>query len=479
MTRVSQHYGLELKQASLEFVDVPIDRDVKLYIDPQALELIDSDWARSCVAQIQSFFAEVLLAIQSQKDDRAVSLLAQLSEPAETRLGESRNSAKGSGISGGLATDIWNALKESKAATSGLLQDLEDSVLFVEDIGPDRISDLTTNVIRGQLAAFTQDACQYYGIDLVAGIETQQWSPQHQRFVPVTESLPMLPTGPLLMVPKSLVRAGRLGFDPQEYYTHWVAPFLQSAELAANSNLVEVLKNGRSRVTKKSVKEKYGTGKPANRDVTSEHPHILDAYRKASLRKQRPLSHQDFSDVTVVPQVDWDELLKAVTGTPTGKVAADQYHRAIQALLTALLYPALDFPKREFLVHGGRKRIDITYTNTAQEGFFHWMHSVHSTTCSMVMVECKNYGKDIGNPEFDQLTGRFGVNRGWLGILCHRQFYKKSEGRASTRDSAHDSRGYVILLDDNDLVHLVNLRKMNDLRAIDNFFIDQVHYMDS
>jgi len=35
------------------------------------------------------------------------------------------------------------------------------------------------------------------------------------------------------------------------------------------------------------------------------------------------------------------------------------------------------------------------------------------------------------------------------------------------------------LLDDNDLVHLVNLRKMNDLRAIDNFFIDQVHYMDS
>jgi len=35
------------------------------------------------------------------------------------------------------------------------------------------------------------------------------------------------------------------------------------------------------------------------------------------------------------------------------------YERAIQNLLTALLYPALVSPQRQVRLHGGRKRVDL------------------------------------------------------------------------------------------------------------------------
>ncbi len=142
-----------------------------------------------------------------------------------------------------------------------------------------------------------------------------------------------------------------------------------------------------------------------------------------------------------------------------GKASADKYHRAVQALLTPLFYPALDMPKREVPIHEGRKRIDITYVNQATKGFFWWLIHNHGTPASDIVVECKNYGKEIKNPEFDQLAGRFSPRRGKFGLLCYRGFSDKLDIIRRCRDAALDDRGYIIALDDNDLQTLVDSRK--------------------
>jgi hypothetical protein len=121
-------------------------------------------------------------------------------------------------------------------------------------------------------------------------------------------------------------------------------------------------------------------------------------------------------------------------------------------------------PKKETPLHGGHKRVDITYANTATPtGFFWWLKEHHPA--SHVFVECKNYTGDPGNPELDQLSGRFSPSRGKFGILACRTFKNKAKFIAACRATANDDRGFIIALDDDDLQRLVDARKAGDATA--------------
>jgi hypothetical protein len=400
----------------------------------------------------------VISRIQSGDHARARQLLGSLSEPNETHLGLSRGRPAGRGMGSGLAEDMWEALGKSDATATGLLQDLEDTVLFIDGIGHDRISDITTNIVREPLIEFTQDAATYYGIPLVRDIGSARcWNSSLQRWEVSYVDLPKVGTGPLILVPKCLVRR-RPTFDPGEYLDHHILPILQEEELQAGGALVEVLKNGRQRVTKKAIKEKYGRSKKVAREVTTRHPDALDRYRSQSTTRRQPPSHYELADMLDIEPPDWDGLLAPVLATPSGNAHADQYHRAVQALLSAVLYPSLVNPVREFPIHDGRKRIDITFTNEAQQGFFAWAHD-KVVPAPYVFVECKNYGTEIANPELDQIAGRFSPQRGQLGIVCCRAFKDRGLWAHRCKDTANDRRGFILTLSDDDLKTLVEERK--------------------
>jgi hypothetical protein len=142
---------------------------------------------------------------------------------------------------------------------------------------------------------------------------------------------------------------------------------------------------------------------------------------------------------------------------PPGQEHATAYEKAVEGLLTALFYPDLTNPRVQDKIHNGRKRIDVTYTNMATAGFFEWL-SKHYPSAS-IFVECKNYGKDVANPEIDQLSGRFSPSRGRVGFLICRQFENKSLFQQRCIDTANDDRGFIIPLDDSDLAALVEVRK--------------------
>src|SRR5437660_1406354 len=259
--RVSDYYKLSRTQPTLEFIDVDIQGDTHVYIDPRSLRSLESQWAGECVSLLQNFFDTVMQAIRTGRHDRARILLASLNEPNETHLGLSRARSRGHGMGSDLAHSAWNSLSKSRAIETGLIEDLEDTALFVEGIGFDLISDITTNIIRSQLVKFTQDAATYYGIPMTENVASGQvWDRLRRQWTQRYVTLPVTDYGPLLLVPKSIVRRNQT-FDPGEYYDHYVLPQLQDDELVAvRSPLVEVLKNGRFRVTKKAVKAKYGKG---------------------------------------------------------------------------------------------------------------------------------------------------------------------------------------------------------------------------
>ncbi|QNI03804.1 hypothetical protein HXW73_13155 [Halomonas sp. SH5A2] len=145
-----------------------------------------------------------------------------------------------------------------------------------------------------------------------------------------------------------------------------------------------------------------------------------------------------------------DQLHNISTGG--GKTATD-YENAIEEIFSILFYPSLCNPVREEEIHNGRKRIDVRYINEAKKGFFYWLSQHYSAMT--IVVECKNYGKDLGNPELDQISGRFSPSRGQVGILVCRSLENKKAMYQRCIDTAIDNRGYVLVLEDSDVFELV------------------------
>jgi hypothetical protein len=410
------------------------------------------------MALVQGFFQTVLNAIKVGDHNKARVLLGQLREPNETRLGLSRGRARGRALGDQSARDVWEALRKSEAVQSGLLEDLEDTILMVEGVADDIVSDITTNLIREPLIRYTQDASVAYGIPLTDGIPSgAMWDPKTKSWYSEFVELPMTPYGKLLLVPKVIVRH-RMDYDANEYYRMYLLPRLQAEEVAANTELVHLLRDGTPQVTKKDVEAKYGRGKRVIVRETLQRPEILEKYRSDKRRRVRPpLTHEGLTDDVGTPEPDWDALLAAVVVVRPGAAGATAFHQAVEALLSPLFYPALAMPHMEHPIHEGRKRVDITYTNVGGSGFFGWVGDHYPA--AHLFVECKNYTRDPANPELDQLQGRFSPSRGKVGLLICRRIKDKDLFIQRCRDTAHDDRGFIIPLDEGDVGRLVDERK--------------------
>jgi len=408
------------------------------------------------VEMLVSFFDSVLDAIRVG-DHAWIDYLFRgpLSEPDETHLGWSKGASRGRGVGGKRADLIISRLEKSRAARTGLLQDLEDSALFIEQIGPDIISDITTNVCKGMLLAYTQSAAARYGIPLEEVPSGPVWDPALREWESGFTQLPMTSTGRVLLVPKIMVRY-RQHLDQGEYYRRYLIPRLESEEIEKpGSQLTKVLKSGERRVDRSKLQMRYPNRKEVLAEESAERPEIFQKYKDYKRKNGTdPMTHGEFSAEIGTDKPDFDGMLRKVEEIPAGQEHAARYHRAVEELLTALFYPALSDPKVEYPIHEGRKRIDITYTNNARQGFFWWL-GLHSIPCRYVAVECKNYQGDPANPELDQLSSRFSPLRGQVGLLVCRTFKNRELVVKRCRDTALDHRGYVIAVDDMDLREMV------------------------
>lgn len=384
-----------------------------------------------------------------------------LSEPNETHLGLSVGLARGRGLGPDSAKSILDALKESEAVRTGLISDLEETVLLIPGIGPDLISDITTNIIRGPLIDYTTAICRQYGIPLSPNVDSGPvWNATNRNWDNFFVSLPMVDGEKLLLVPKSIVRV-RLDYSVDEYYRHVILRRLAERELQAGSELVKIAKEGPPTIRLDDVQKKYGASKDLIVKETLADPELLKLYAKYKASNVHgPLSNEQLSDVTGAALPDYDSLLSTLLSLVPGNDQAIAYENAAHDLLVAVFYPMLTYPVKQSVLHNGRKRVDIEFANVADEGFFKWL-SIHYR-CPKVFVECKNYSSDPRNPEIDQLSGRFSDNRGKVGILLCRTIDDKELFIARCRDTADDGRGFIIPLDDADLAELVAARKEYD-----------------
>lgn len=457
--RVSEFYKLGRKQSSLPFLDVDIIDDAKLFINANAIKQLNSEFGDSCKVLIRDFFGEFTQAIKNGNHSRAKGLLSQLREPNETHLGLSYGESKGRGLGPKKAIELWRSFKGSKAVASGLLTDLEDSVLLIEGISHDILSDIITNIIRFPLIKYTQEVCETFGIPLSDDIDSGPiWNPTEKCWENQFVKLPAPNDQKLILVPKSIVRI--VGdYNVNEYYRHYILERLRTEELQANSELVHIIKSGKnegdSKVYIKGLQEKYGTEpKRVAIEQTLVYPELFEKYKNDKAAPTPALSHKQIADALNVAMPDWDSLLANLAKLEPGKKNAYEYENAISDLLITMFHPALVDPEIQTPINNGMKRVDLTFTNYAKTGFFDWLGRNYSAP--FIQIECKNFGDEIGNPEIDQMIGRFSDNRGRFGIVVCRKVEDREKMLKRCKAALHDQKCHILVIDDEDLRLLVD-----------------------
>jgi hypothetical protein len=306
--RVTEHFSIA---APVEFVDVHVDRDNRLYVDPSAIRFWAKSgdaWAIGAYASICEFFdkfLERMLSSSATQNQRAREMLWQFHEPRETRLGMSAEGFNGSGASEELGYAIWASLKDNPLCTLRvpILKRLEDIPLFVPGIANDRVSDLTTRLIFRDLAKFTNRQMEKHP-SLEASkeeAEFQVWEATSDSWSKEGIALPHVRTSgdekgrPLLLVPKIAVHRN-LRMSHGKY---WEGEILGSIQ----DDLTAYINGKPVAPTKKDLKRRddYRHKRPLNVERTHEiwkrdNFNLLEAYRERVDSTYEPLSDDEIEE---------------------------------------------------------------------------------------------------------------------------------------------------------------------------------------
>ena len=346
---------------------------------------------------------------------------------------------------------------------------------YVDGVGNDTISDIVTTLIRRQLLIYTKNQCDLYGIPTEKRTSKPFWNEITSRWEKEEDIEQLIISGKrILLVPKNIVFAeGYYTFTKEQFVQHDMLSYLQKIELQTpNSTLIKhraPKKNqtvGDPFVTKESLRDRDKVDKKKNiLEFSSKYPEIMNKFKDKEHFSS--LNIIEFFEISNNELTDnqYNELIEAFIKTlkkiPKGKMYADEYHEFILGLLTFIFYPSLSNPKKETPIDNKRKRIDITYINSADKGFFSILKS--EITSNYIYVECKNYSSSISNPEFDQLAGRFNESTSKVGMLVCRECDDLAFERASGQFRRKNE--LLLIITDELLISMLKDMKLTELNT--------------
>lgn len=461
---LSQALGLNLSQPMLDFVDIDLDLDFPLFIDPVGFIEPKEPFAQECQDDLRDFFEAILQAIMAGDRQKGSELLAALQEPNETHLGISAGEPRGRGIGARQAEQLLEALANSPAARTGLLGDLTDCALFIENIGADKVSDITTNIIRRSLIEYTQQQFEFYRIPIQTNLPTGRlWVRGEGRWeTDRFDRIPLVNGKRVLLVPKRYVRwRGGMQQLATQYYTHFVTNFVRDEQLRTNGNLVRVIRSKRGetrKVFKQDIKREMPPTKHNLASFSVDNPDVYRRFKEVIKRKGsiglRTLVELDGNQFN---EAEFNrEVINLLRAIPTGRPNATNYHHLISGIITYVFFPHLITPTLELEINQGRKRIDIAFANASQQGFFSDQRPDPFLLAREIMVECKNYAEDLANNEIDQMIGRFDPRRGRFGIIACRSVVDQDRLVERCRDAFRAQQGAILVFTDEDFEVLLN-----------------------
>jgi hypothetical protein len=475
--KISDHFALGKSQYELDFVDIDPDKDTALFVDPYFLAQRTDSLSVSATRTLRSFFDTFLNLVRQNLREEAREHFSYLGEPNETCLGLSHGQPHGRGIGRVQADRLFSSLVNSKAVQTGLVEHIEDCRLFIRGFDKDMLSDLTTNVIRGHLIEYTQAQCKIWGIPLEKNVPSGWvWRRDRSIWDSFHTEMLVIDSRPILLVPKGLVSYST-SYTADRYHRHFILNYLRNEHLRINSALVQRTKrkDGTERVwiNKKDIeKEEAPKDKEFLTVFTQKHSDVFRKFKEESSQGLSSLDNSDLTDRKLHEIVSF--ILDELKNIPPGPENAGSYHRLIVGILELIFYPTLTYPQVEQEINDGRKRIDIVFDNAAKVGFFSRLQHAHRIPCAYIFIECKNYTRDVANPELDQMIARFSPNRGKFGLVVCRNIENMDLLLARCRDAHMAQQGTILPLVDGDLITMLEALVGDHIEAVDELLSNRI-----
>lgn len=470
--RFSDYFKLGKSQPELDFVDIPLETDIRLFVDPFALNIQKDDWFIEANNLVIDYFQTLVDSIRQKNESKTEFLLNHFHEPNETHLGFSHEKSKGRGFGKTQASYLRRQLVASRAVFTGQLNDLSDCELVIPGISNDKISDMTINIIRGKLIEYTQLQTELFEIPVEEVQSGPFWNQEENNWNNTYVNLPVYKNTKILLVPKRAVRY-QMAINHQEYYRDFVLRYLKAEYGDPAKGLTHVLKNGKTVVYKQDLRKKYPCTKKFLFEFSEKHPEILEEYKKHAKTSIRATDDYQIESAQSNPREIAKSFAAQLKTIQPGNLDASKYHNLMTGLLSYVFIKGLSSPQKEKEINEGRKRIDLVFRNN-HEGFFGRIKDDNDIKCPLIFVECKNYLTDPANPEIDQLAGRFNPHRGMFGILVCRNFEDRNLFIKRCKDLISKNE-FIVGLDDSDINELLSLRDQNKYLGIDEFMENKLN----
>lgn len=200
--------------SNFEFVDIQLDMDNRIFIDPVLLQLVTDKWSIEANQHVQSYFDCLFTSLKNDRKNQINKLFSHAHEQNATKFGYG-NGRNGKGKTADGLEKSLGKLKELVHVIPTISQ-AEDIPVLVEGFAEDCMSDLLTNILHKQLNEFT--ACQMKKRNILSNNQKTFWTWDILKsdWTQITRESWFYNNRELLVVPKWIVRQNYL-FKAHQY----------------------------------------------------------------------------------------------------------------------------------------------------------------------------------------------------------------------------------------------------------------------
>lgn len=252
------------------------EHDNMLFIDPYRINEKDGELAQKAKTKILKYFDIFFNAIKECDREKVLSIGEHLHEINATKLGFTSKDTfpRGKGFSQKDLLKIYDAA----IAVKDSITDMPDVFVLAENVGPDKISDITTNIIYEELLEFTKRILEKYKLDIKCiTLKKYVYDVFEEKWIKKSMDVPIMDGKEILFLPSKIVERYEI-FSYQAFYRNLVYPFYKTN--TAIHHLIRFLKNNEERPDCKRIKERYPLKRETVREFKNKFSKEYEEYKE-------------------------------------------------------------------------------------------------------------------------------------------------------------------------------------------------------
>lgn len=288
---VTEYFKIPKGHQNIDFVDININGDTPLFIDPCLIEVGDDAFCENAFETMQDYF-DCLYKLYREHKSTAdkLKMFSHAHEINDTKMGY------GSGNNGKAKTaeGMLEALSDlQKLVDAGIpISKAIDIPIFMKDFAEDCMSDMITNIIYDKLNKFTIEQCEKYGVEPQrVGKKNYFWDKETHDWCEYKCEGLIIDGKQILLIPKGIVRK-RYYYDVEQYFQSVILEKMQKEQTVLTDDGKE------DKPSKKQIKKEllrsYSDILDISTNETMSTPDLLDVHhnRLELAYKERGMSDE-------------------------------------------------------------------------------------------------------------------------------------------------------------------------------------------